>query len=436
LHLSANLHFSFNLNASLDSLFFSKNVKPIPTVPQIKSRKVLVAPLDWGLGHASRCVPLIRYLLSIHWEVVLSGEGPSADLLKQEFPNLPIIPLQGYRITYPKNGKWLIPHLISQIPKIIQAIQREKKELADLQQKEKFDLVISDNRYGLHTKDCYSILITHQLHVISGFGKTADWILQKVLYRLIHQFNQCWVPDSEHENNIAGILSHPVELPKNIKFIGPLSRLEKKDSKDQTQYIEKKENSILVLLSGLEPQRTQLEEKLLEQLSHIDLPVTFVRGIPVGGEREKGIGNRETAEPTTHNSQPTTNFPSSKEGCRPKGGGVVIQPKTQTPKLNFLTASELEKAMPDFSLVICRSGYSSIMDLLKVQKKAILIPTPGQTEQEYLGKRLAEKGYFVCQSQDKLNLSQALADCKNTNPAALSLDFENFKKAFRELGIS
>ncbi|MEY3432287.1 MAG: hypothetical protein RL131_223 [Bacteroidota bacterium] len=387
----------------------------------------MVAPLDWGLGHASRCIPLIHYLLSIHWEVVLAGEGSSAELLKQEFPNLRLIPLQGYRITYPKNGKWLILHLITQIPKIIRIIRYEKEWLTNLLRKEEFDFIISDNRYGLNSKDCYSILITHQLQIISGMGKSIDALLQKMLYPLIHRFNLCWIPDSGSESNLAGLLSHPYILPKNVKYIGPLSRLKAVDATQQ--------KGILVLLSGLEPQRTQLEEKLLEQLSQLDLPVTFVRGIPVEGTRdegrgtrdkgqgtrdkgqgegEKGIGNRETSNPTTHNPKP----------------------KTQNPQLNFMTSAELEKALPNCSIVICRSGYSSIMDLLKVQKKAILIPTPGQTEQEYLAKRLSEMGVFVSQDQENLNLSQALADCQSSNPAFISLNFEEFKKAFQELGIS
>jgi len=351
-------------------------------------------------------------LESVQWEIVLAGEGSPAELLNPEFPNLRLIPLPGYSITYPKTGKWLILHLITQIPKIIRIIRYEKKWLTNLLRKEEFDFIISDNRYGLNSKDCFSILITHQLRIISGMGKSIDTLLKKMLYPLIHRFNQCWVPDSESESNIAGLLSHPYILPKNVKYIGPLSRLNAVESTQQ--------KDILVLLSGLEPQRTQLEKKLLEQLSQLDLPVTFVRGIPVEGTRDegqwtmgKGKGNRETFNPTTQNSQPTTH----------------------NPQLNFMTTSELEKALPNYSIVICRSGYSSIMDLLKVQKKAILIPTPGQTEQEYLAKRLSEMGVFASQDQENLNLSQALEDCQSSNPGLLSLNFEEFKKAFQDLGI-
>lgn len=364
-----------------------------------------MAPLDWGLGHASRCIPLIRYLESIQWEIVLAGEGPSGILLQQEFPHLRFIPLRGYRITYPKNGKRLIFHLITQIPKIIRTIRYEKQWLTNLLRKEEFDFIISDNRYGLNSKDCFSILITHQLQIISGMGKPIDTLLQKMLYPIIHQFNQCWIPDSGSENNIAGLLSHPRILPKNVKYIGPLSRLKPVEATQQ--------KGILVLLSGLEPQRTQLEEKLLEQMKLIDIPVTLVRGIPGARMKERGQGTWETSQPTTQNSQPTHN-----------------------PQHNFMTSKELEQALPNYSIVICRSGYSSVMDMLKIQKKAILIPTPGQTEQEYLANRLSKMGVFVCQDQENINLSQALVDCQDTNPVSLLLDFEIFKKAIQELKIS
>ena len=171
--------------------------------------KVLVAPLDWGLGHATRCVPLVHTLIDLGCEVTLAGEGPSMAILTQEFPHLPTISLKGYRIKYPKKGFPFIPKLMLQIPKLFKTISLEKKWLEEKLKVYKWDVVISDNRYGLSSQNTNFIFITHQLFVISGFGKMVDGIVNKKLHQWISKYNQCWIPDHEEDGGIAGKLSHP-----------------------------------------------------------------------------------------------------------------------------------------------------------------------------------------------------------------------------------
>ncbi len=368
--------------------------------------KVLVAPLDWGLGHATRCVPLVRFMVQLGWKVSLAGEGPSLTLLSQEFPELTTIHLKGYRIRYPKSGALLVPRLLVQIPKILKTIKLENEWLKESLARENWDLVISDNRYGLYHPKTKCIFLTHQLWVLSGWGNRIDQLLNKRLHQWISNFNQCWIPDERENGGIAGILSHPPNplptgrqaislfpnpcslFPTPLIYLGPLSRLTKQNSTEQTQ--------ILVLLSGPEPQRSLLEQKLLEQIKQIDEQFLFVRGLPSASHKLENTRN------------------------------VHFE--------NHLASAQLSQAISSAKLVVCRSGYSSVMDLLKMDKKAILIPTPGQTEQLYLGKELAAKNWFVTQKQEELQLKTAIQLCLSDTQVRPFLDFEAYKQVLADLG--
>ncbi len=353
--------------------------------------KVLVAPLDWGLGHATRCIPLIHTMLQMGWKVTLAGEGPSLHVLTQEFPELSVLSLKGYRISYPKKGAFFLAKLLLQIPKLFTTIRLEKKWLEEKQKENQWDIVISDNRYGLSNQHIKCIFITHQLYVISGWGKMIDGIVNKKLHQWINKFNQCWIPDQEEDGGIAGNLSHPPRplslVPCPLTFIGPLSRLTPKQTDSQ--------DKILILLSGPEPQRSLLEEKILEQIKAIKEEFLVVRGLPNNG-----------AQPA---NTPTIQFE------------------------NHLSSDALSAALSNAKLVICRSGYSSIMDLLKFKKRAILIPTPGQTEQLYLGKLLKERNWFFVAHQDNFQLAKAIPECLTSRYVVPTLNFDLHKQVLAEL---
>jgi len=341
------------------------------------------------LGHATRCIPLISYLLERGWELTLAGEGNIADLLTKEFPQLRVIPLKGYRINYPKKGALFIPKILMQVPKIVRSIKNEHQWLDHQLDTNQWDLIISDNRYGLYTTRTSTVFITHQLGIISGFGRMGDGLLRTLLYRWINRFNSCWIPDAAGDINIAGELSHPLSMPNHYAFIGPLSRLN--EAKPLAG------EHLLVLLSGPEPQRTILENKLIDQLSNIDEAVVFVRGLPSGAPLLKNRGKIQFE--------------------------------------NHLDATALSEMLSTAKAVICRSGYSSVMDLLKLKKRALLIPTPGQTEQVYLAKHLGALHWFVVQEQAQLDLKKGISAVLSQNIEFPALDFEAFKKAFANLGI-
>jgi predicted glycosyltransferase len=346
--------------------------------------------LDWGLGHATRCIPIIRFLLQAGCTVTLAGEKETAELLQREFPQLEMLFLKGYRVKYPQKGLFFMPKMFIQLPKVFAAIKYENAWLRVQQSvmQGKWDLVISDNRYGLYHPSISTIIITHQLGIISGMGRWIDRLFLKYTHRLLNNFQQIWIPDLNNENNLAGKLSRPVSIPREVKFIGPLSRLEP---------LHRKPEHILIMLSGPEPQRSILEIKLIAQLDKLNYPCLFLRGLP---QSKQTIANRKNIE-----------------------------------FVNHLDSEELAVAIAKSTYVICRSGYSSIMDLIRMGKKALLIPTPGQTEQIHLAQYLHERGWFAFVNQNDIDLSladQLLASAQTPLPV---MGVDGFKQALAELGI-
>ena len=337
-----------------------------------EKKRILIAPLNWGLGHASRCIPVINALLSRNAEVVIAADGAPLKLLQQEFPTLESVVLEGVNVQYPKKVPFPI-YFGMKLPELIHSIEKERIALAKLKTSLMLDAVISDNRYGLYHKDIPSVLITHQLRPISPLFE--ETIHQFILKKISH-FNECWIPDFKDKPNLSGKLSHLKQLPENARFIGPLSRFEL-GSKG------KLENDLLVILSGPEPKRTELENKILAQLATLEIKTLLVQGV---------------VKTTTDTK--------------------VISPLLTS--VSHLTAKKLEKAIKQSKVVLCRAGYSSVMDLIKLQKKAILIPTKGQTEQEYLAKKLKAEDLFYTVKEKNLNL-------KTDVTAALSFTAKDIK---------
>jgi len=317
----------------------------------------LFSPLDWGLGHTTRSIPLLKRIASEGHTIVVACEPGSASekILKRFFPQADFLALKGYGITYAKKQRWFAWKMIRQIPKIMAAIKNEEKQIAQWCKQYHFDCILSDNRYGFFHKKIKSVFITHQLQIAAPYS-FLEKIIQRLNYRYINRFSECWVPDFEGENNLAGKLSHPEKLPGiPVKYIGALSRLKKTEAE--------KIYDFLILLSGPEPQRTILENEFLKIKNRFTEKVLLVRGLP----------KEETTPASTEN--------------------FTIR--------NYCDADELSEAIAQSEFVIARSGYSTVMDIFCLQKKAIFIPTPGQTEQEYLAETLMDKGfaYAFCQEE-------------------------------------
>lgn len=325
--------------------------------------RVLVAPLDWGLGHATRCIPLIRELLAQNCEVIVGAEGLVKALLEKEFPEMLFLPLPGYRVHYSRNKRWLGWKMFLQAPGIFRRIYSERRWLKKIIEEQRISLVISDNRFGLSNNRVPCIYITHQLTIKTG-NRFTNWLAQKIHYHYIDHFTECWVPDIKDAGGLAGDLSHPDKWPKTpVYYIGPLSRFK--------IFPAEKKYDLTVVLSGPEQQRSILEEILLKEMAQYPGPCLLVRGLPGNASHLKEMGP-----------------------------AVEIQ--------NSLSSNELNTVILESEMIICRSGYSSVMDLVALQKKAILIPTPGQTEQEYLARYLLEKNMFYAVDQADLSLKKAI----------------------------
>jgi uncharacterized protein (TIGR00661 family) len=343
-------------------------------------KNILVAPLNWGLGHATRCIPIIRSLEKNGFTPILASDGIALQLLQKEFPRLQSLTLPSYEIEYAKNGadfKW---KLIKNSPKMIEAIFAEKKIVKKWVAEFNLQGIISDNRLGVYSKKIPSVFITHQLTVLSG--KTT-WISSKLHQHFIKKYTECWIPDFEKIPNLTGKLGHLKNTTLNLKYLGPLSRLEKKELPIQFD--------LMVILSGPEPQRTFVEQKLKNEVRLFAGKVLFIKGIL---EEEQKI---ETDENVTY--------------------------------YNFMTSTEIEKAFNESEIVLCRSGYTSVMDLAKLEKQAFFIPTPGQFEQEYLAKRLKRNGLVPYAKQDVFRIEN-LAEVKVYSGLSMLKSDINWKQLF------
>ena len=334
-------------------------------------KRVLVAPLDWGLGHATRCIPIIYALIKLKFEVIIAADGYTRELLKKEFPNVVFTQLRGYNIRYSSHKIWFPVTLVVQFPKLLYCIYYERVWLKKIIAAHHISAVISDNRPGLYHSKIPCIYITHQLKIKTG-NRFTEWLAQKAHYFFINKYKACWVPDNQSANNLAGELSHPKILPKiPVKYIGPLSRFEKIT-------VEKKYD-LLIILSGPEPQRTIFEELLMKELKGFSGTAFLVRGLPGNVEKE----------------------------------GLVFNGENKISIINHLSAGELSTVIQQSDMVISRSGYTTVMDLVKLHQKAILVPTPGQTEQEYLAENLMMKKMFFSIPQNSFSLNEALVASKS-----------------------
>ena len=330
----------------------------------MKSKKrILIAPLDWGIGHATRCIPIINALLSQNHEVIIAADGRPMHLLSAEFPDLEMVRFAGYNIKYPQFLPMSISMLL-QLPKILIGIKKEQSILNQIIDDYKIDGVISDSRFGLFTKKVPCVFITHQLQIQSPYFSD---LIKDFNYKYINKFDACWVMDDE-KINLAGDLSKPRILPRNTTYIGAQSRFEKSEMD--------KKYDFLAIVSGPEPQRTILEKGLIKALKNRKEKSLIVLGKPEMNT-SKQIGSLSVK--------------------------------------SHLNASELNKVILQSDLIICRPGYSTVMDLAKLEKKAFFIPTPGQTEQEYLAENFMSKGVCYSQNQSDFNFELALKESKNYN---------------------
>ena len=310
--------------------------------------KIFIAPLNWGLGHATRCIPLVRQYLERGDEVVLGGDGESLLLLQRHFPQLRVIQLPSLELRYAANDQQRGFYLRA-IPALLRFTIADHYYLRQQLAIEHFDLIISDNRFGLFTRQTRCVYITHQLYVRLPRRLRIFQPLARAIHACVSKrYHEVWVPDfANSENSLAGELCHGGCFDTYVKYIGPLSRFASSEGTPK-ELRRNSEYSVVAILSGLEPQRSIFEQAILERYTNTSDKVLLVRG--------------KVAEAQTKISRNNITMVAS------------------------LSDQALLEVMEQATTIIARSGYSTIMDLavLGLLHKAELHPTPGQSEQEYL----------------------------------------------------
>lgn len=322
-----------------------------------KRDTVLVCPLSWGLGHATRCVPLIEALQNNGYRVLLGASGGARDFLARRFPALTLIEFPDYYLTFPASGR-LVGALLLKLPFYLRRVHAEHQQLERLIETHGVDVVVSDNRYGLWSRKAHCIFIAHQLMVKAPpVLRFAEVWGHRILQKFIQRFDECWIPDVAGPDSLSGDLSQRYPLPAHARFVGMMSRFQSTATTSRVMAYD-----FLGLISGPEPQRSLYEEALRHLFRASGRTACIVRGQPGLSESEQD-------------------------------GNILLLPHAEDEILAALVR--------DARCIVCRPGYSTLMDLRLLGKSAVLVPTPGQTEQLYLAERLRQHaGWQVIQQDD------------------------------------
>ena len=340
--------------------------------------------MNWGLGHAARCIPVAQEFLRQGYLVDFASDGGPLELLKLEFPTAKFYELPRYGITYPTNN--IVINVGRKLLSFLIAIREEHRIIRNIVQDTNYDIVVSDNRFGCYSKDTYNIFVTHQVNILtpSGFLDTA---VNAFNQRYIQKYDECWIPDFQEAPGLCGKLSHYHLLP-HVKYLGPISRFYRHHTKIKYR--------LTAVLSGPEPQRTILEDKLRKQLPELPYSTALVSGVFSSEPPQKTNGNMD--------------------------------------HFQHLTSQGLNNLLLESEIVLCRGGYTTVMDLVALGKKAICIPTPGQTEQDYLTHMYEEKGYFLRQEQEDLDIASAMGHIEQYTGIPMEMDPKLLEKAVQALG--
>ena len=326
-------------------------------------KKIIVCPLDWGLGHATRCIPVIRELQRQGAHVLIASSGNALHLLKLEFPDLQFFELPAYRPVYSTKISMAFK-MLAQMPGFMRVVSAERLAIEHLVKAHKIDVVISDNRYGCWSSDAKSVLITHQLSLLMPWG--WSWVgpfVNSFTRQYMLKFDQIWIPDQPNSGLTTRFVPNTIN---NLLYIGWLSRFGTVNS------VEKK-YEIIALVSGPEPQRRMFEKNLTNQLMRSGLKSLLVAGEPETPYRRQ-------------------------QGC--------------LEVVNHLSSSELQESILASETVISRSGYSTVMDLIALKKKVVFVPTPQQTEQIFFAEYLKENEIAFAVRQSEFLLEEALERSK------------------------
>jgi uncharacterized protein (TIGR00661 family) len=356
-------------------------------------KHVLVSPLSWGLGHATRDLPIIRCMLARGHHVTVVATGRALALLRQEVPQCDFVEIKDYPTPYSAT-RFFVPKFLAMAPVMLAAIERETILVRRLFKRQKFDLILSDNRFRVRSDDVPSFCISHQLRFMTPQSlRFFEFLTEFFNWVYLRPFDRIIVPDAPDESqNLSGRMSHQMRWlkpGKQVYYAGILASVSRMDVPEDVD--------VFVSISGPEPQRTELERIVMERIADVKADRIVIT-----------LGKPEVKE------------------VRQVGRNITVY--------GYLDRKGQQEMMNRAKLVVCRSGYTTVMELAELGKKALMIPTPGQTEQEYLGRYYQEHGFFHSVSQYKLDLPRDIQEAGRMAGAPSSARTQdNLDKLYRDL---
>lgn len=351
--------------------------------------KVLVAPLDWGLGHATRCAPVVREFLEKGCDVEIAVTKGNAAILREMFPDVRQRLAPSYNIVYPKHGYNMAFWLLKNSAHLNAVMRAEHHYAEEMVERHGYDILVSDNRFAFRSRKAKSVYMTHQcriafpkmLRMFEAFG--AAWHAS-----VMSRFDEVWVPDVPEFPGYAGKLSHVDSCPRPLKFVGPLSRFSMlSDLVPASPQSAAKDLDVVAVVSGVEPARSRFESRLRSVLSQIPGKHVVILGKPASSQKTWTEGNV-----TFYNHLPTREF-----------------------------AEVISRA----GWVISRGGYSTVMDMALLGARCIFVPTPGQYEQVVLAADLSAAGYAVSMEEDALTVDSLKGALQRTDVVELPRQSKN-----------
>ncbi len=332
-----------------------------------EAKTVLISPFEWGLGHSARLVPVIHACRERGWKVLIAADGKPLDFLRGIFPDLPWVVLPFTNIKYSRKNNFM-SSLIPQLPGIIRAVRKNRRQISEIVELHGIDYIIGDHQYGLSHHRIPSVFISNQIWLLApkGWQFAEKWIYG-VHKKVLRNFTFLWLADFPGEINFSGKQTHLPEQPDNSRFIGPISRFIGMNKPSSPAKMDAK---ILLILSGPEPQRSILENKIAKILLHNRVEVVILRGLP------------------------------------PPAGSPMPLPRKEENLiwLDHADDATLAQLIHSAEKIICRPGLSMLSDLATLGKTALLVPTPGQTEQNYMAEKLHSKAHFALVKQKDLSM--------------------------------
>jgi len=332
------------------------------------ARRILFAVHDWGLGHATRSLVLIRALVQRGDAVtILMAESPGLALLRAELGDAcEFYPYEDIPKPFSRYPAVFYFRMSCSVPQIWLRFTLEQRLTERLVRERRLDAVVSDSRLGVWSREAPSYCVFHSLRqIIPGRPRQLERIVERAQRYALRGYRAILVPDVEGDDALAGDLAHDLDVDWRGKlvYIGPLSELQPNGAAEDIDYF--------FSISGVEPHHTMLAERVLAALPALRGRSVVALGRPGSAADVRTVGNA-----TIH---------------------------------GYLDRRAQGEMLARARVIVGRSGYTTLMEAAGFGKRALFVPTPGQSAQEYLAKFHCERGRVFSTVQSALDIACDLA---------------------------